>query len=79
MYKYVVDFLDDNNILYHYQFGFRKHHSTSHVIITLVERVTKALNTGKYIVGVFFDLKKAFDTVDHIILLKKTRKIRNRG
>ena len=79
VYKYVVDFLDNNNIFYQYQFGFRKHHSTSHAIITLVERVTKALDTGKYIVRVFLDLKKAFDTVDHSILLKKTRKICNQG
>ena len=69
IYKYVLDFFDDNNILYDHQFGFRKHHSTSHAVITLVERVTKALDTGKIIVGVFLDLKKAFDTVDHSILL----------
>ena len=61
-------FFNDNNILYDHQFGFRKHHSTSHAVITLVERVTKALDTGKIIVGVFLDLKKAFDTVDHSIL-----------
>ena len=54
-----------------YQFRFRKKHSTSHAIITLVERVSKALDTGKYVVGVFLDLKKAFDTVDHSILLNK--------
>ena len=54
-----------------YQFGFRKGHSTSHAIITLVERVSKALDTGKYVVGVFLDLKKAFATVDHGILLEK--------
>ena len=71
MFTYVIEFLDENNILYEYQFGFRKNHSTSHAIITLVERVTKALDTGKYVVGVFLDLKKAFDTVDHAILLRK--------
>ena len=71
MFTYVIEFLDENNILYEYQFGFRKNHSTSHAIITLVERVTKALNTGKYVVGVFLDLKKAFDTLDHAILLRK--------
>ena len=77
--KYVLRFLDDNNILYEYQFGFRKYYSTSHAIITLVERVTKALDTGKYIVGVFLDLKKAFDTVDHCILLNKLEKYGTRG
>ena len=74
VFKYVLRFLDDNNILYEYQFGSRKHHSTSHAIITLVERVTKALDRGKYIVGVFLDLKKAFDTVDLCILLNKIEK-----
>ena len=39
--------------------------------LPLVERVTKALDTGKYVVGIFLDLKKAFDTVDHAILLRK--------
>ena len=43
MFTYVIEFLDENNILYEYQFGFRKNHSTSHAIITLVERVTKLL------------------------------------
>ena len=42
------------------QFGFRKNHSTSHAIITLgLERVTKALDTGKYVVGVFLDLQES--------------------
>ena len=71
MASYVIDFFENNNMLYKYQFGFRKKHSTSHAIITLVERVSKALDTGKYVVGVFLDLKKAFDTVDHSILLNK--------
>ena len=43
----------------------------NHAIITLVDRVTKALDTGKYVVGVFIDLKKAFDSIDHGILLRK--------
>ena len=60
-------------VFYKRQFGFRKNHSPSHAIITLVERVSKALDTGKYVVGVFLDLKKAFDTVDHNILLTKLK------
>ena len=71
MASHIMDFLDTNNILYDKQFGFRKSHSTSHAIITLVDKVSRALDTGKFIVGVFLDLKKAFDTVDHTILLKK--------
>ena len=79
VHKYIVEFLDDNNIVYEYQFGFRKHHSTSHALIALVERVIKSLDTGKYVVGVFLDLKKAFDTVDHSILLRKLEKYGIRG
>ena len=69
--NHIMDFLDTNDILYDKQFGFRKSHSTSHAIITLVDKVSRTLDTGKFIVGVFLDLKKAFDTVDHTILLKK--------
>ena len=58
-------------MFYKNQFGFRKQHSTSHAIITLVEKVSKALDKGKIVVGVFLDLKKAFDTVNHTILFKK--------
>ena len=56
-----------------------KNHSTTHAIITLVERVSKALDTGKIVVGVYLDLKKAFDTVDHKILLNKLYAIGIRG
>ena len=73
MTSYVIDFFQNNNMFYTYQFVFWKTHSTSHAIITLVERVSKALDTGKYAVGVFLDLKQTFDTVDHSILLKKMR------
>ena len=76
---YVIDFLEEHNIFYDHQFGFRKQHSTSHAIITLVERVSKAMDTGKCVVGVFLDLKKAFDTVDHSILLKKLETYGIRG
>ena len=79
MSNYLIDFIDNHNILYNKQFGFRKFHSTSHAIITLVEKISKALDTGKIVVGVFLDLKKAFDTVDHSILLKKLYALGVRG
>ena len=69
MSKYIIEFMEENELFYKNQFGFRKQHSTSHAIITLIEKVSKALDTGKIVVGVFLDLKKAFDTVDHTILL----------
>ena len=53
---HLLNFIESNNILYDNQFGFRKNHSTTHAIITLVERVSKALDTGKIVVEVYLDL-----------------------
>ena len=75
----MIEFLNENKLFYDCQFGFRKNHATSHAIITLTERVSKALDTGKIVVGVFLDLKKAFDTVDHNILLQKLEKYGIKG
>ena len=58
--NHLENFIESNNILYDNQFGFRKNHSTTHAIITLVEKVSKALDTGKIVVGVYLDLKKSF-------------------
>ena len=71
IYNHLIDFIDTNNILYKYQFGFRKGYSTSHAIIALVERINRALNSGKITIGVTLDFSKAFDTIQHPILLKK--------
>ena len=79
MYNHLISFLDKENILYKFQFGFRKSHSTNHAIISMVEKVNQALDTGKVLVGVFLNLKKAFDTVNHKILLDKLFKYGVRG
>ena len=79
MYKHLINFVDKNDILYKYQFGFRRQHSTNHAVITLVEKITNALDKGKVVVGCFLDLKKAFDTVNHRILISKLRKYGIRG
>ena len=79
MYNHLIKFINKNKILYKYQFGFRKSHSTNHAIISLVEKVNNALDSGNVLVGVFLDLKKAFDTVDHKILLGKLFKYGIRG
>ena len=50
---------------------FLKKHSIQHAIITHVDKITKILDSGDIVIGVFLDLKKAFDTVNHKILGKK--------
>ena len=67
----MLDFIDDNNVLYDYQYGFRHSHSTQQAIITPVDRITKSLDKGHIAITILLDLKKAFDTVDHRILLRK--------
>ena len=71
VYHYLFDFICTNNILYDYQFGFRPKHSTQHAIITLIDKITKSLDNGDIVISLFIDLKKAFDTVDHRIPLRK--------
>ena len=71
LYKYILDFLDANRTIYKHQFGFREKHSTQQTITSLVEKITESWDTGDMVIGVFLDLKKAFDTVSHDILLKK--------
>ena len=53
IYNNLLDFIMENSILYDKQFGFRKGHSTSHAIITLVDKVSKSLDKGKIVVGVY--------------------------
>jgi hypothetical protein len=59
------------NILYKYQFGFRENYSTNLALITYIDYITKAIDTGDKVASVYIDLSKAFDTLNHEILLKK--------
>ena len=72
--KRLVRFLEINHILFDYQFGFRKLHSTTLVLIEFTDSIRKVLDEGNYAISVFVDLTKAFDTVDHEILLDKMEK-----
>ena len=70
IYNRLYSFFSENNILYKKQFGFQKQHSTDHAIDHLVNEILKSFESNCYTLGVFIDLTKAFDTVDHNILLK---------
>ena len=71
IYKRVHNFMEKNEILYPLQFGFRSKHSTIHALINITEKVRSALDQNKVSCGIFVDLQKAFDTVNHKILLQK--------
>ena len=71
MYDRLISYMLKNHTLFEYQFGFQKGKSAHVSFITLVDRISEALDNGDYVVGVFPDFAKAFDTVDHAILLDK--------
>ena len=76
VYNCSYDFLSKNDILYKKQYGFRSNHSTYMAVINFVNDVSKAIDDGMNTVGTFMDLSKAFDTIDHGILLEKTISLR---
>lgn len=79
VYKRLDDFLRLHDILIPQQFGFRKNCSTSMGVLNLVNTIINAIDAGKFCLGVFLDLSKAFDTIDHDILLSKLEHYGIRG
>ena len=79
LYKRLVRFPEINHILFNYQFWFRKLHSTTLALIEFTNKIRNRLDEGNYAISVFVDLTKAFDTVDHEVLLDKMDRYRIRG
>ena len=79
MYNRIFYFLNSFNLLYKYQFGFREQYGTNMVLFVLVDEILKAIDYENIIPGIYLDLNKEFDTVDHPISLKKTFKYGIRG
>ena len=71
MYRRLYTFINNKNTIYDLQFGFRQQIFTSHILINITGNIRKALTDGNIGCGVFVDLQKAFDTVDHQILSAK--------
>ena len=71
MYNRGTTFLEMFHILHGKQYGFRKKSSTHVALLTFIDKVIQAIENGEYAIGVFLDFSKAFDTVDHKILLDK--------
>ena len=71
----LVNHLLGNDLIYNFQFGFLPKRTTEQNLLHIVNYITNAMNENNYCVGVFLDLKKAFDVCSHEILLKKLRKM----
>ena len=79
MHKHLYVFLENHNILFQNQFGFRRNNSSVYALAQITEIINESIDKGKYGCGIFIDLRKAFDTVNHGILLKKLEHCGIRG
>ena len=79
VYNRLTDFLYKKEILYEKQFGFHSNHSTDYAILSIIDKIQLSIDEKSYSCGIFLDFKKALNTVDHSILIKKLDKLGIRG
>ena len=75
IYNRIVNYLKNKSILYEKQFGFRAKFLTDYAILKIVDNIQRAIEDKEFSCGVFLDFSKAFNTVNHVILIKKTGKL----
>ena len=71
MYNRLIIFIEKHKLLYQYQFGFRRNHSTFMALVILLENITTALDNTEFAICILIYFRKAFETVKHSILLDK--------
>ena len=79
IYQQMYSFFQQNELFYDSQYGFRTNHSTEHAALELADRILYSLDHNETPLSIFLDLSKAFDTLDHNILLNKLKHYGIRG
>ena len=71
IYNQMISFIEKHKTLYIYQSGFRRKHSTTLALIGVIDKIRYFLDKNEYVLGVFLDITKAFDSVNHDKLCEK--------
>ena len=79
LYDRLYNFFSSKSVIHSKQFGFRKNHSTGHAINYSINKILNELKQHNHVIGIFIDLSKAFDTIDHEKLIIKLEHYGIRG